>query len=77
MIHFSAPGNPLEWTPAFRPTFKRRTREGLVCYFCGVKPDKDSDSPVPCCVAAHEMNQEMRKRAVRSIWDLMARQVKE
>ena len=77
-MHFHPPGNPLAYyDQPFRPTFRRRTRDGLVCYFCGTKPDYETGSPVPCCEAAHDMNQQMRRRAVRQIWDVVARQVRQ
>lgn len=77
-FNFVPPGNPLHYHAElpFRPTLKRRTRDGRVCYFCGTKPEPDDDSPVPCCEAADEMNDMLRRRAVRSLWDLVAWQVK-
>jgi hypothetical protein len=79
LFEFHPPGNPLDYYAAmpFRPTLKRRTAEGRVCYFCGTKPDIEHDSPVPCCEPADEMNDILRRKAVRSIWNVVARQVKE
>lgn len=75
---FHPPGNPLEYyCQPFRPTYRRRTKDGLVCYFCGTKPDYETGSLVPCCEAADEMNDHLRRKAIRSIWDVVARQVKE
>jgi hypothetical protein len=70
------PGNPLHYYDhPFRPQWTQRTREGRVCYFCRVPVD--SESLVPCCLAAEEWATAARRRAVRAIWDVVARQVRE
>lgn len=78
MIHFHPPDNPLEgWISLpFRPAWRRRTSYGVACYFCGSVYDETSDSPVPCCEAAHYWSGEQRKRVAKRLIDLAIRGLK-
>ncbi len=61
----------LDDSPNFRQGRFRRTRAGIVCYFCGSPFDEDG-AYAPCCIAADESNQILRKeraeRAHRRLW---------
>ena len=62
---------PLDDSPTFRQGRFRRTRAGIACYFCGSAFDEDG-AYAPCCLAADECNQILRKeqasRILRQLW---------
>lgn len=78
MIHFDPPNNPLDgWLQLpFRPAWMRRTTAGRACYFCGSVHESTSDSPVPCCEAAHYWVAEQRKRAAYRLVNAVVRGLK-
>lgn len=56
---------PLDDSPNFRQSRIRRTKPGIVCYFCGSEYDEDG-AYAPCCLAADESNQMVKKHRAAS-----------
>ena len=52
--------NELEDTPKFRQSRIRRTKTGVVCYFCGSTYDENG-AYAACCLAASDWNVIVRK----------------
>lgn len=71
-IFFVSPGPlPLDDSPNFRQGYTRRTRDGIVCYFCGSNFDEEG-AYAPCCLAATEWNQLLKAQRsaalFRALW---------